>query len=72
MIGVIYLGNNPANQERLKYIPGHLVRLARNYKDAAVICEQRASADHYILFLEKGNKNEDIVSISYLRKRFPR
>ena len=71
MIGVIYLGNNPANQERLKYIPGHLVRLARNYKDAAVICEQRASADHYILFLEKGNKNEDIVSISYLRKRFP-
>ena len=47
MIGVIYLGNNPANQERLKYIPGHLVRLARNYKDAAVICEQRASADHY-------------------------
>ena len=26
MIGVIYLGNNPETQERLKYIPGRLVR----------------------------------------------
>ncbi len=71
MIGVIYLGNNPESQERLKYIPGHMVRMARNYKDAATLCEQKATADHFILFLERTNKNEDIVAISYLRKRFP-
>ena len=71
MIGVIYLGNNPESQERLKYIPGHMVRMARNYKDAATLCEQKATADHFILFLERTNKNEDIAAISYLRKRFP-
>ena len=71
MIGVIYLGNNPESQERLKYIPGHMVRMARNYKDAATLCEQKATADHFILFLERTNKNEDIEAISYLRKRFP-
>lgn len=71
MIGIIYLGNNPESQERLKYIPGHMVRMARNYKDAATLCEQKATADHFILFLERTNKNEDIAAISYLRKRFP-
>ena len=71
MIGVIYLGNNPESQERLKDIPGHMVRMARNYKDAATLCEQKATADHFILFLERTNKNEDIEAISYLRKRFP-
>ena len=71
MIGVIYLGNNPESQERLKYIPGYMVRMARNYKDAATLCEQKATADHFILFLERTNKNEDIEAISYLRKRFP-
>ena len=38
MIGVIYLGNNPETQERLKYIPGRLVQFATNYKEAANMC----------------------------------
>ena len=38
MIGIVYLGNNPETQERLKYIPGRLVQFTTNYKDAAAAC----------------------------------
>ena len=38
MIGVVYLGNNSKTQERLRYIPGQLVRMTNAYKDAAQIC----------------------------------
>lgn len=68
MIGVIYLGNNPQTQERLKYLPGQLVKMTTNYKDAAMLCEKTSGSQHYIIFLEKGNKNEDTVAITYLKK----
>ena len=35
MIGVVYLGNNPKTQERLKYIAGQLVRVTNASKEAA-------------------------------------
>lgn len=70
MIGIVYLGNNPKTQERLKYIPGHTVQLTSTYKDAAAVCTTNHSDEHFILFYERSVRNEDITAITYLRKKF--
>ena len=70
MIGIVYLGNNPKTQERLKYIPGHTVQLTSTYKDAAAVCTTSHSDEHFILFYERSVRNEDITAITYLRKKF--
>lgn len=69
MIGVVYLGNNPKTQERLKYIPGQLVRMTTAYKDAAQICTPHVANEHFIVFYERSVRNEDITAITYLRKK---
>lgn len=69
MIGVVYLGNNPKTQERLKYIPGQLVRMTTAYKDAAQICTPHVANEHFIVFFERSVRNEDITAITYLRKK---
>ena len=69
MIGVVYLGNNPKTQERLKYIPGQLVRMTSAYKDAAQICTPHVSNEHFLVFYERNVRNEDITAITYLRKK---
>lgn len=69
MIGVVYLGNNPKTQERLKYIPGQLVRMANAYKDAAQICTPHVANEHFLLFFERNVRSEDITAITYLRKK---
>ena len=69
MIGVVYLGNNPKTQERLKYIPGQLVRVTNAYKDAAQICTPHVANEHFIVFCERNVRNEDITAITYLRKK---
>ena len=69
MIGVVYLGNNPKTQERLKYIPGHLVRMTNAYKDAAQVCTPHVSNEHFIVFFERNVRSEDITAITYLRKK---
>ena len=69
MIGVVYLGNNPKTQERLKYIPGQLVRMTNAYKDAAQICTPHVSNEHFLVFYECTVRNEDITAITYLRKK---
>ncbi len=69
MIGVVYLGNNPKTQERLKYIPGQLVRMTGAYKDAAQICTPHVSNEHFIVFFERNVRSEDITAITYLRKK---
>ena len=71
MIGVVYLGNNPKTQERLKYIPGQLVRMTTAYKDAAQICTQHVANEHFLVFFERSVRNEDITAITYLRKKCP-
>ena len=71
MIGVVYLGHNPKTQERLKYIPGQLVRTADTYKDAASICTQHVANEHFMVFYERHVLNEDITAITYLRKKCP-
>ena len=69
MIGVVYLGNNPKTQERLKYIPGQLVRMTNAYKDAAQICTPHVPNEHFIVFFERNVRSEDITAITYLRKK---
>lgn len=68
MIGVVYLGNNPKTEIRLKYIPARKVRLAKDYKEAAEACSQQATGEHFIVFIEKGNIEEDVAAVTYLRK----
>lgn len=69
MIGVVYLGNNPKTQERLKYIPGQLVRMTSAYKDAAQICTAHVANEHFIVFFERNVRSEDITAITYLHKK---
>ena len=69
MIGVVYLGNNQKTQERLKYIPGQLVRMTNDYKEAAQICTPHVSNEHFLVFFERNVRNEDIAAITYLRKK---
>ena len=68
MIGVVYLGNNPQTEERLKYLPGRQVTLTKNYKEAAAACESHVRNEHFIVFFEKGDHAEDVTSITYLHK----
>ena len=68
MIGVVYLGNNPQTEERLKYLPGRQVKLTKNYKEAAAACESHARNEHFIVFYEKGEQAEDVTAITYLHK----
>ena len=69
MIGVVYLGTNKKTQERLKYIPGQLVRMTEAYKDAALICTPHVNNEHFIVFFERNVRSEDITAITYLRKK---
>ena len=69
MIGIVYLGTNSQTEERLKYIPGRLVQLTKNYKDAAAACAPHVRNEHFIVFYEKNVRTEDITAITYLRKK---
>ena len=69
MIGIVYLGNNPQKEDRLKYIPGRLVQLTKTYKDAAAACAPHVRNEHFIVFFEKNVRTEDITAITYLRKK---
>lgn len=71
MIGVVYLGNNPDTEERLRYLPGRQVVFTRNYMEAAEACKPHTSSDNYILFFEKNVQAEDITTITYLRRNCP-
>ena len=68
MIGVIYLGNNPQSEERLKYLPGKQVVIKRNYIEAADECNKHKINDHYIIFLEKTDQTEDLATINFLKQ----
>ena len=68
MIGVVYLGNNPQTEERLKYLPGRQVTFAKNYMEAADACKSHLRGEHFIVFYEKNVRTEDVTAITYLRK----
>lgn len=71
MIGIVYLGDNPQTQERLKHLPGQFVRMVKKYKDATSLCTSRMRKEHYILFYERGQRNEDLTALTYLRRKCP-
>lgn len=71
MIGIVYLGKNPNTRDKLKYVPGQIVRMTSTYKDAAKLCVPRVKNEHFIVFFERGVKSEDITSITYLKKKCP-
>lgn len=71
MIGIIFLGSSPAIEGRVKFIPGQQVRLASNYRDAAKLCVPQIRNEHFIVFYERTDRNNDITSITYLRKKCP-
>jgi len=68
MIGVIYIGNNPQSEERLRYLPGKQTVFKQNYVEAAEECNRHKINDHYIIFLEKANQTEDVKAINYLKQ----
>ena len=68
MIGVIYLGNNPQSEERLRYLPGKQVVFKKNYIEVADECNKHKINDHYIIFLEKNIQAEDITAINHLKQ----
>ena len=71
MLGVVYYGNNPSTQERLRVISGQLIRMASTYKDAASACASAfgRQGNHVIVLFEKGILTEDITAITYLKKK---
>ena len=68
MIGVVYLGNNPKTEERLKYLPGRQVKFTKSYMEAAEACKPHSSSNHFIVIIEKSVQTEDVTAITYLRK----
>ena len=68
MVGVIYIGNNPQSEERLKYLPGKHVIFKKDYSEAASECNTHKLYDHYIIFLEKTSLGYDTAAITYLKQ----
>lgn len=68
MIGIVYLGNNPQTEERLKYLPGRQVKFTKTYMETAEACKPHAGSEHFIVFVEKSVQAEDVTAITYLRK----
>lgn len=69
MIGIVYLGNNPQTEERLKYLPGRQVKTTSSYMEAAAACSSRVKNEHFIVFYEKNVQAEDVTAITYLHKK---
>lgn len=68
MVGVIYIGNNPQSEERLKYLPGKHVIFKKDYPEAASECNSHKLYDHYIVFFEKTSIGYDTAAITYLKQ----
>ena len=68
MVGVVYLGNNPQSEERLKYLPGKHLIFKKSYLEVADECNSHKLYDHYIVFFEKTTLEADTPAIIYLKK----
>lgn len=74
MINVVFLGTSLTLKDRLSLLPGTTVHFAVNYKDVVRVCKQAVSASGSnccVILYEKHSLNEDITSITYLRKKIP-
>jgi len=68
MIGIIYIGSNKQTEERLKYIPGHLVRKVNNDKDAIKVCNAGVKNEHFLIFYEQTNIGDDAKALKNIKK----
>ena len=68
MVGVVYIGNNPQSEERLKYLPGKNVIFKKDYLEAASECISHKLYDHYVIILEKSSLGYDTAAIKYLKE----
>lgn len=68
MVGIIYIGSNKETEGRLKYIPGHLVRMVNNDKDAAKVCSAAAKNEHFLIFYEQKTIDEDANALTNIKK----
>lgn len=68
MIGIIYIGDNKQTEERLKYIPGHLVRMVNNDKDALKVCNSGAKNEHFLIFYEQKAIDVDTQALKNIKK----
>lgn len=68
MIGIIYIGSNQQTEERLKYIPGHLVRKVNNDKDAIKVCNAGVKNEHFLIFYEQTNIGDDAKALKNIKK----
>lgn len=74
MINVVFLGNSTVLKDRLQLLPGTNVMFATGYKDVIRVCKQMSSttgSNYNVVLYEKRSINEDITSITYLRKKLP-
>lgn len=68
MIGIFYIGNNKQTEERLKYIPGHLVRMMHDGNDALKVLGSGARNEHVLIFYEQKSISEDSKVLKTINK----
>lgn len=68
MIGIIYIGSNKLSEERLKYVPGHLVRIVGNDTEALKVCSAGSKNEHFVIFYEKGDIEKDSQALKNIKQ----
>lgn len=69
MIGIIYIGSNKQTLERLKYIPGHLVKVVNNDEDAVRVCSGGARNENFLIFYEQTDIKIDANALKNIKKK---
>lgn len=68
MIGIIYIGTNKQSEERLKYVPGHLVRMVGNDAEALRVCAAGSKNENFVIFYEQKSIDEDGQALKNIKK----
>jgi lipopolysaccharide/colanic/teichoic acid biosynthesis glycosyltransferase len=69
MIGVIYLGTDEKMLLRMKYVPGQMVRNAKNYMEVAQLSAPKVRGEHFIVFIQNTQSSADATAIRYLHTK---
>lgn len=69
MIGIIYIGSNKQSEERLKYVPGHLVRMVGNDADALRVCASGSRNENFVIFYEQKSVDEDAQALKSIKQK---
>lgn len=69
MIGVIYLGTDEKMLLRMKYVPGQMVKNAKNYMEVAQLSAPKVRGEHFIVFIQNTQSSADATAIRYLHTK---